>query len=126
MLVTLDKTKEMTVDERRNRRFSEEFRRKQVSLIENNLTTMKEVSIKYEVKQDSVKGWLKKFGNKNYSKQVLVISAEEVNRIRDQDKEIKAIKQIVAEVHIRNVYLESVLSVIKKEYGSDWEKKMRL
>lgn len=126
MLVTLDKTKEMTVDERRNRRFSEEFRRKQVSLIENNLTTMKEVSIKFEVKQDSVKGWLKKFGNKNYSKQVLVISAEEVNRIRDQDKEIKAIKQIVAEVHIRNVYLESVLSIIKKEYGSDWEKKMRL
>ena len=126
MLVTLDKSKEMTVKERRNRRFSEEFRRKQVSLIENKLTTMKEVSIKYEVKQESVKGWLKKFGIMNYSNHILISSPEEVNRIRDQDKEIKAIKQIVAEVHIRNVYLESVLSVIKKEYGSDWEKKMSL
>jgi len=126
MLVTLDKSKEMTVEERRNRRFSEEFRRKQVSLIENKLTTMKEVSIKYEVKQESVKGWLKKFGIMNYSNHILISSPEEVNRIRDQDKEIKAIKQIVAEVHIRNVYLESVLSVIKKEYGSDWEKKMSL
>lgn len=54
----------MTEDERRRRRFSEEFRKEQVVLIESGKTTVGEVAKRYQVKTQSVKVWLVRHGKK--------------------------------------------------------------
>lgn len=56
----------MTVEERRRRRFSEEFRREQVELIESGKLTRTEVSKLYEVKVSNVNRWLRRFGKKPF------------------------------------------------------------
>ena len=54
----------LTLEERRRRRFSESFR-KQVNYIEEDLT-IGQVAHEFDVKTDSVRLWVKKYGNKNF------------------------------------------------------------
>ena len=61
----------LTLEERRRRRFSESFRKQQVSYIEEGSKTIGQVAHEFDVKTDSVRLWVKKYGNKKLPHQFL-------------------------------------------------------
>ena len=114
----------MTTEERRRRRFSEEFRREQVALIEQGELSIADVSRLYEVRANNVRKWVKKYGKTSRYDQVVITTKEEVNRIKDLEKEVENLKKIIGGQQVKVVYLEGLLNLAKKELGADFEKKV--
>lgn len=115
----------MTVEERRRRRFSEEFRKEQVSLIESGQRTIKEVTRLYEVKYDSVKRWLEKYGTKKLPDQVVIQTQAEVNRIKELERQASHLKEVIGEQQIELLYLRECLALARERLGEDFEKKTK-
>ncbi len=57
-MATLQKYKKLSVRERQNRYFSKDFKRKKVSEIERNITTIAEICKEYQVSRTAVSKWL--------------------------------------------------------------------
>lgn len=113
----------MTVEERRRRRFTESFRKTQVSLIESGETTISEVSKLYEVKQSNVRRWLSKYGKKDLPRPIIVSDPSDIDRLKELEKENKKLKELVANQQLSLVYQEGVLAIAKERLGDDFEKK---
>lgn len=113
----------MTVEERRRRRFSEEFRQEVVRMIEEGKMTVIEASRLYEVKSQNVRGWIKNYGKKEYPTPILVQSTRDIVRLRELEKENRRLKEALGTQQMKVVYLEAVLTLAKEELGEDFEKK---
>lgn len=113
----------MTTDERRRRRFSKEFRKKQAALVESGEYTIPELSRLYEVTYDTVKNWVKKYGKQSYPSTTWVGCEKDVKRVRELEKEIKALKIIVGEQQIELLYKKKLIEKAKEKLGDDFEKK---
>jgi transposase-like protein len=115
----------MTVEERRRRRFSEEFRKEIVGLIEGGKLTVAEASRLYEVKRDCIKRWLTKYGKKEHPETIRIQSTRDVNRLQELEKENKRLKEVLGTQQMKVVYLEEVVKMAKEELGQDFEKKIK-
>lgn len=114
----------MTTEERRRRRFSENFRKEQVSLIENEKVTIGEVSRMYEVKRSSIRRWLKKYGKNPLPEPIIVQSKEDYNRLNELEKENSKLKELLGEQHVKLAYSLKLVEIAKQKLGSDFEKKI--
>lgn len=113
----------MTTEERRRRRFSKEFRKEQVKLIESGELTILEVSRLYEVKTASIKRWVNKFGSMQLPAPIIISSSSEVDRLRELEKEVKKLTQVIGTQQIKIVYYENLVELVKERLGEDFEKK---
>lgn len=113
----------MTTEERRRRRFSEIFRKEQVQLIESEQLTIGEVSRMYQVKRDSIRRWLLKYGNKPIPERIIVQSKGDYNRLNELEKENRKLKELLGEQHVKLVYHQKLNEIAKERLGSDFEKK---
>lgn len=113
----------MTEDERRRRRFSEEFRKEQVGLIESGKTTVGEVAKRYQVKTQSVRMWLVRFGKKNVAGRIMITTGREFDRIVDLEKENRKLVELIGRQQVELVYKDGLLRLAKEKLGDDFEKK---
>jgi len=114
----------MTSKERHQRRFKDEFRREQVKLIESGELTISDVSRLYDVRWNSVKKWVEKFGTKPYGG-VVIQSREEINRIKDLEKKNAHLEKLLGQQQVKMTYLEECVSLAKEQLGADFEKKIK-
>ena len=112
----------MTFDERRLRRFSDEFRKEQVGLIESGKTTVSEVSKRFEVKAQNVKRWLIRFGKKSYPDRIIVATGKEFDRIVDLEKENKKLLELIGRQQVELIYKDRLLGLAREKLGEDFEK----
>lgn len=115
----------MTSEERKNRRFSEDFRREQVRLIESGKCTIAQVSRLYEVKRDNVRRWLQNYGTKPLPKLTVINTEEDINRIKDLEHEVAELKRIIGQMHVEMVYKDELVYLAKEQLGADFEKKIK-
>jgi transposase len=113
----------MTVEERRRRRFSEEFRKEQVALYDSGDITISEISDLYEVKPESVRLWIGKYGKTQLPKPILITSAKDINHTRELEKENKKLKEIIGDQQVELIYKNQLLKVMSERLGKDFEKK---
>lgn len=113
----------MTVEERRRRRFSEEFRKEQVQLIESGKITVQEVSRLFEVKSQNVRAWVKKYGNKGLPPKIVVTSSKDYNRLGQLENEIKRLKELIGDQQVKIVTQEALIKLAEEKLGKDLEKK---
>jgi transposase len=113
----------MTTDERRRRRFSEEFRKDQVRLIESGKTTIGQVAKLYQVKSQSVRAWLVRFGKKGLPDRILVSTAKEFDRISDLEKENRKLLELIGKQQVELLYKDGLIRLAKERLGQDFEKK---
>ena len=113
----------MTVEERRRRRFSEEFRKEQTRLIESGKVTQSEVCRMYHVKWESVSRWLKRFGKGDRPKKIFVTDGKELDRIRELDREKKKLLDVIGRQQVTLVYQSELIKLAKEKLGEDFEKK---
>ncbi|MDZ7605675.1 MAG: transposase [Cyclobacteriaceae bacterium] len=113
----------MTVEERRRRRFSEGFRQEQVRLIESGKISSREVCKLYQVKWDSVKKWLIKYGKKELPGKILISNGKEIDRIRELEKENRDLMGVIGKQQVELVYKTELIRLAKEKLGGDFEKK---
>ena len=113
----------MTEDERRRRRFSEEFRKEQVRLIEAGKITVGEVAKRYQVKTQNVRVWLARFGKKSLPGRIIISTGREFDRIVDLEKENRKLMELIGRQQVELVYKDGLLRLAKEKLGDDFEKK---
>ena len=115
----------MTSNERQHRRFSEEFRREQVKLIEKGERTIGQVSQLYEVKRDNVRRWVKQYGTIQRPEMIVIQTQEEVNRIKDLEIQVTRLTEVIGKLHVEMLYKNELLDLAKQQLGPDFEKKIK-
>jgi len=115
----------MTSNERQHRRFSEEFRREQVKLIEKGERTIAQVSQLYEVKRDNVRRWVKQYGTTDRPEMIIIQTQQEVNRIKDLESQVSKLTEVIGKLHVEMLYKNELLDLAKQQLGHDFEKKIK-
>ena len=113
----------MTSEERRRRRFSEEFKKKQVALIENGEYSVKQIAALYEVRPYSIQKWLKAYGTKDRPKPILVSDGSEYNRVKDLEKEVEKLLSVIGKQQVELLYNRELIAQAEKKLGTDLKKK---
>lgn len=124
-MATIQEYEKLTTQERRLRYFSEEFRRKKVSEIDRNLTTVSEVSREYQVSKAAIYVWINRYSRmrKRQEKQV-VESKSDTKKIIALKEKIKELEQIVGQKQIKIDFLDKLIELASEEYGVDIKKKV--
>lgn len=113
----------MTSEERHRRRFSEDFRRKQVELIESGDRTIDEISKLYEVKKNSILRWLKRYGKQKLPERILVTNGTEYDRIKALENEVRKLKEIIGDQKVELVLKTELIRLAERKLGEDLKKK---
>ena len=114
----------LTVKERMNRYFSEDFRRKKVSEIDRNITSIAEICREYQVTAAAVYKWIYRYSKmrKKGVKQV-VESKSDTQKILALKEQIKELERVIGEKQVKLDFQEKMIEIAEKEYGVDIKKK---
>jgi len=115
----------MTEKERRYRRFSEEFKKEKVQLIESKRLTIRQVCDDYEVARSAVNKWIKKYSKDSKQEWLIYEKASETNRIAGLNNKVKELEQAVGKQQMEILYLRKIIEISGKEIGEDLEKKTK-
>jgi transposase-like protein len=117
-------SEKLTVRERRNRSFSEDFKRKKVSELERNLVTMPELCREYQVSRTSLYKWVYLYSKMKKKGVKQVIEAKSDSRKLLQMKaEIRELQRIVGEKQILLDFKDKMIEIAEEEYGIEIKKK---
>ena len=123
-MANLKEYEKLTVKERQNRYFSEDFKRKKVSEIDRNLISLSELCREYQVSSTAVYRWIYKYSGmrKKGIKQVIESKSDsrKIQELRDQVRELE---RIIGEKQIKLDFQEKLIELAEKEYKVDIKKK---
>lgn len=77
----------------------------------------------YQVKWDSVKKWLIKYGKKELPGKILISNGKEIDRIRELEKENRDLMGVIGKQQVELVYKTELIRLAKEKLGGDFEKK---
>lgn len=115
--------KNLSSADRRNRRFSEEFKRSKVRAIEAKRLKVSEVCYLYEVSRTSVHRWLNKYGQKTEKSVKIVIEMQsEAQRTKLLQERVAELERAVGLKQLEIDYLNQLLVIESQELGYDLKK----
>ena len=123
-MATISAYEKLTVLERQNRFFNEDFKRTKVSEIERNILTIAELCKEYQVTRSAVYKWIYKYSlmRKREHKQV-VEPESETRKVLLLKQEVNELQRVIGEKQLKMDFLEKVIELAEKEYGLDIKKK---
>ena len=110
------------------RQYGEAFKLKVVDEYENFGKTSVDLASHYGVSKATVMNWVKKYGQYDRRTKIVRVS------MKSESDEIRELKEALAEAHVKNRYLEGLVSVcgehvgydLKKNYGAEVSKELGL
>lgn len=107
------------------KRYSLAFRQKVVSEIESGKLSIAEARKLYDINGcETIQYWIKKMGkNQLLSKVVRIEMVDEMNQLRELNRQKKELETALAQAYLKNLSLEKILEIASKEYGEDFKKK---
>lgn len=123
-MANLKDYEKLTTRERMNRYFDEDFKRKKVSEIERNLSSIAEICREYQVSDTAVYNWIYKYSRmrKKGVKQV-VESKSDSKKIQALKDQVRELERIIGEKQIKLDFQEKMIEIAEKAYGVDIKKK---
>jgi len=114
----------LTVRERRNRYFSEDFKRKKVSELERNLVSISEICREYQVSNTAVYNWIYKYSvmRKKGLKQV-VESKSDSKKILALKEQVRELERIIGEKQVKLDFQSKMIELAESIYKIDIKKK---
>ena len=108
---------------RQNRYFSEEFRRKKVKELEQNLTSIPEIVREYEVSRTAIYKWIYSYSmhRKKGVKQV-VEAQSDTRKIKELQKRIKELERLVGQKQFEVEFKEKMIELAEKRFGIEIKK----
>jgi transposase len=106
------------------RYFSEEFKRRKVREIEENRSTVSEISRQYGVNRSAVYKWVYKYSHymKKGVRQVVEAKSDTL-KIRQLKERIEELERLVGQKQLHIDYLEKTIEIGSAELGVDLKKK---
>lgn len=124
-MANLFEYEKLTVKERQNRRFSEEFRRKKVNEIERCVTSVSEASREYQVSRPAIYAWMRQYSRmRKKQERVVVESLSDTRKIAGLKEKIKELERAVGQKQIQIDFFDKMIELAEAEYGIDIKKKM--
>ena len=114
-----------TTEERQLRTFSTELKQKLVREVEQKKTTIAQISKEYEVRENTVSRWLKKYGM-NQTKKVRTIIESESDTVKMLGfrKKIAELEQLVGQKQVQIEFQNKMIELAEQEYKIDIKKKL--
>jgi transposase len=115
----------LSTEERRMRTFSEELKQKLVREIEQKKTTIAQISRQYEVRENTVSMWLKKYGmDKNQKVRTIVECESDTVKMLNYQKKIAELEQLVGQKQVVIEFQNKMIELAEQEYKIDIKKKL--
>jgi len=110
---------------RHNRYFSDEFKKKKVKELENNLASVSDICRTYSVSKTSVYRWIYKYSvmAKKQLKQV-VEAKSDTKKIKVLQERIKELERIVGQKQLLLEFKDKMIEIAESTYGIDIKKKV--
>jgi transposase len=123
-MTTLKEYEKLSVTERINRKFSDDFKRKIVSDLDRNLVTVAEVGRENQVTRAAIYKWIYKYSlmRKKGVKQVIEASSD-TRKLQLMKEEIKELQRIIGEKQIMIEFKDKMIELAEEEYKLDIKKK---
>ena len=110
--------------ERRQRRFSDNFKMEKVREIETGRTKVSEICKQYEVRSNNVYRWIVKFGSmKKKKERVIVETQSDTQQLLELKKKVAELEQIIGQKQIIIDFKEKMIEIAEEMYGIDIKKK---
>lgn len=110
---------------RRNRYFSEEFKKLRVKELENNLVSVTEICKSYNVSRTSVYRWIYKFSVMSQKQTRQVVEAKsEARKLKLMEERIKELERLVGQKQIQLEFTEKMIEIAEETYDIDIKKKL--
>jgi transposase-like protein len=105
-------------------RYSSAFKQKVVSEIESGELTIAEAQRLYGINgATTIQAWIKKLGkNHLLSRVVRIEMKDEKDRLKELEKKIRTLESALANEHVKNIVLESLIEVAEEHYKVDFKK----
>lgn len=109
---------------RQNRYFSDDFKKKRVKELENNLITIAEISRTYQVNRRSVYKWIYKYSAMAKGQQKQVVEAKsDTRKIQQLEQRIKELEQLVGQKQILLEFKDKMIEIAEEKYDIEIKKK---
>ena len=107
-----------------NYRYSRAFKQKVISEIESGKLTIAEARRIYDIKSSpTIYIWLRKYGkNHLINKVVRVEMRDEKDKIKELERQKGKLESALAQAHLKNLCLESLLECVEEHYKVDVKK----
>ena len=114
----------MSLEQHTTFRYSEAFKMKVISEIESGKLTANQARQNYDIGGGStIKNWIKKYGkNKLLSKVVRIEMKDEKDKLKQLEKEKKALESALAQAQLKILCMESMIEVAKDDFDFDIKK----
>lgn len=114
----------MSTEERRMRRFSDNFKQKKVREIESRTSSIGEISRQYEVSTNNIYRWIGKFGSmKNKKDRLIVESESDTKQLLELKKKVAELERLVGQKQIQLEFTNKMIELAEETYGVDIKKK---
>lgn len=112
--------------EKMRRRFSTDFKKEKVKLIDEGKISVSELSRMYEVSPTSIYKWMMKYSTKyTRSERIVVEKISEELKTKEHLKKIAELEQIIGQQHLQLLYKNQIIKTASELYGEDLEKKFK-
>ncbi len=114
----------MSTAERRQRRFSDNFKMQKVREIETGQTKVSEICSQYQVASKNVYLWVDKFGSmKNKKERMVVETDSDTRQLIDLKKRLSELERIIGQKQIVIDFQDKMIELAEENYGVDIKKK---
>lgn len=114
----------MSTAERRQRRFSDNFKIQKVREIETGQTKVSEICSQYQVASKNVYLWVDKFGSmKNKKERMVVETDSDTRQLIDLKKRLSELERIIGQKQIVIDFQNKMIDLAEENYGVDIKKK---
>ena len=104
--------------------YSEAFKRSVVAEVESGRYTVLEAASAHQVNFTSIYAWMKKMGSEDTQTRIERFEMpNERNRIKELEKEKRALESALAQAHMKILLLESTVEVLEEKTGVKVKKK---
>lgn len=104
-------------------RYSQAFKHHVIKEIENGLVTITEAKSKYGIKgAETIQLWMRRMGKfGSLPKMIRVEKPDEKAKIKDLEKQIRQLKESLADTQVRYLMAESQFEIVCEQQGLDPE-----
>lgn len=101
-------------------RYSEAFKQEVVREVESGTRSLSEARVVYHLGSCTIQNWIKRMGKFDLlPRAIRVEKPDEKDRIKELERQIKDLKNALAETQVRYILAESQLEVVCEQQGLD-------
>jgi len=114
----------LSVKERRNRHFSDQFKRQKVQELQAGKTTKPEIKAQYEVSYNTIYRWIRKYST-HYEKGIktVVETESDTRELLNLKSKNADLERLIGQKQIYIEFLTKMIDLAEEMYGVDIKKK---